>query len=300
MLFTFKDARDYQILFLALFLSLGIMTRDWAMRVDCTIVAFLSCLMTQIVLFYGSLDKQKKAENDLSFPSQQIFPPFPLASLKSAVITALGLSLLLRVNDLSTMAIAGCLAIASKFLLQYQGKHFFNPSNFGIIAVLFLTEDAWVSPGQWGTDWLYLLLFLGLGGIVLKKVGRWDTSVIFLLTYASLELIRNYWLGWSVDVLQHHLMNGSLLIFALFMITDPRSIPNAQTSRIVWSICLAILAFLLEHKLYLKTSFFWSLFLLSPLTPILDSVWKEVQFTWKFARLKDRVSKYPIPNLNKK
>ncbi|GFE69639.1 RnfABCDGE type electron transport complex subunit D [Chroococcus sp. FPU101] len=187
------------------------------------------------------------------------------------------------------MAIAGCLAIASKIFFQSKNKHFFNPANFGLITTLLLTKDAWISIGQWGSDWIYLLLFLGLGGIVLRKVGRWDTSVIFLLSYSSLELIRNVWLGWSLDVLQHHLMNGSLLVFALFMITDPRSIPNSRTSRIIWSICLAVLAFILEHKFYLKTSFLWSLFLLSPLTLILDQAWKEDEFQWNTFKSKQKL-----------
>jgi Na+-transporting NADH:ubiquinone oxidoreductase subunit NqrB len=47
------------------------------------------------------------------------------------------------------MMLAGSLAISSKFLLQVEKKHFFNPANFGIIAALILTPDAWVSPGQW-------------------------------------------------------------------------------------------------------------------------------------------------------
>jgi Na+-transporting NADH:ubiquinone oxidoreductase subunit NqrB len=275
--FNLKDARDYQIIFLSLFLLLGLLARDWSLRYDCIIIAFLSCLTTQLILSYRSITTTTPSESYFIYPIKQA----PFSNFKSAIITALGLSLLLRVNDVSTMAIAGCLAIASKFIFQYRGKHFFNPANFGIVAALLLTKDAWISPGQWGTDWLYLLLFLALGGIILRKVGRWDTSVIFLTTYISLELIRNFWLGWSFDVLQHHLMNGSLLVFALFMITDPRSIPNSRTSRIIWSICLAILAFILEHKLYLKTSFIWSLFLLSPLTIFLDLTWKEIRFTWK-------------------
>lgn len=203
------------------------------------------------------------------------------SSLKSAVITALGLCLLLRGNDPKTMAIAGCLAIASKFIFRFREKHFFNPANFGIISALILTHDAWVSPGQWGTDWCYLLLFLGTGGVILKRVGRWDTSLAFLLVYGGLEAIRNFWVGWSWDVLQHHLMSGSLLLFAFFMITDPRAIPNAAISRLFWAFSLAILTFILQHTFYLTTAVFWALFILSPLTLILDSVWLAPRFAWK-------------------
>jgi Na+-transporting NADH:ubiquinone oxidoreductase subunit NqrB len=178
------------------------------------------------------------------------------------------------------MAIAGCLAISSKFIFRHNNKHFFNPGNFGIITALILTNDAWVSPGQWGTDWWYLLLFLGLGGIVLKQVGRWDTSLAFLLFYGSLVAVRNLWLGWSWDVWQHQLMNGSLLLFSLFMLTDPRSIPNSQTGRLIWTGAIALTTFILQYYFYLSTAVFWSLFIISPLTIVLDMIWTAPRFNF--------------------
>jgi Na+-transporting NADH:ubiquinone oxidoreductase subunit NqrB len=257
------DARNYQILFLSTFLALGIFTRDWTLRLDLIGLIFLSCLLTQ-----GLLSQPKKFD----LPS--------LSCLKSACITALGLSLLLRGNHGSTMILAGVLAIASKFLLQVQGKHFFNPANFGIISALALTQDAWVSPGQWGADWWYLLLFLGTGAMVLKQVGRWDTTATFLVTYITLGIIRNTYLGWSWDVLHHQLMSGSLLLFAFFMITDPRSIPNAVSSRIIWAIALAFLTFILQYFFFIANAFFWALFILSPLIVILDMWETAPRFTW--------------------
>lgn len=284
----FSDARNYQILFLATFLLLGISTRDWTLRPGIMTVALLSCLVTQGVL---SLLKHASSKPSCSYP------PALQISWRSATITALGLCLLLRANSYGTMAIAACFAIASKFLFQYRGKHFFNPANFGIIAALTLTHDAWVSPGQWGTDWWYLLLFAGTGGIILKKVGRWDTSATFVLSYTGLEAMRNCWLGWSWDVLQHQLASGSLLLFALFMITDPRSIPNAQASRLIWSVALALLTFILRNTLFLSTAPFWSLFLLAPLTPWLDSLYTAPGFSWHTASSSDSTLPNPQHSL---
>ncbi len=282
----FQDTRDYQILLLSLFLFLGIYTRDWTLRPGLIWAIIFSCLLTQVILSVWV--QASKAENGYRLPSNYSQYPFyhfwqneSISSLKSALITALGLCLLLRGNDGKTLVIAGILAIVSKFLFRFRGKHFFNPANFGIIAALTLTNDAWVSPGQWGTDGWYLLLFLGTGGLLLKRVGRWDTSVAFLLVYIGLEAIRNLWLGWSWDVLQHHLMSGSLLLFAFFMITDPRSIPNATISRLIWAISLAGLTFILQHVFYLNTAIFWSLFFLSPLTLVLDAIWSAPRFTWQ-------------------
>ncbi|NEP27325.1 RnfABCDGE type electron transport complex subunit D [Moorena sp. SIO3I6] len=326
-----QDPRNNQILFLSIFLVLGISTRDWTLRPDLILVVIVSCLLTQWLAaflcsnpkyrsviknsgdfgrsflglplgfnpkpdFKTTLESTLKSckiqtletslnllikpanlsqDNNASFSSSPQSP-----SLKSAMITALSLSLLLRADNYSTMVLAGSLGILSKFIFRVEGKHFFNPANFGIIAVLILTNDAWVSPGQWGDDGWYGLLFAGTGSMVLKRVGRWDTTAAFLGAYAVLEGIRNFWLGWSWDVFCHRLMSGSLLLFALFMLTDPRSIPNARISRLLWAVCIALLTFILRNQLFMPTAIFWALFALSPLSVLLDFIWSSTRFSW--------------------
>jgi Na+-transporting NADH:ubiquinone oxidoreductase subunit NqrB len=256
-----NDIRDYQILFLSLFLFLGIGTRDWTLRPELIGVAIATCLLTQWILSSIMSHEQK-------------------LNIRSALITSLGLSLLLRADHWTTMALAAASAIASKFFLQFDHKHFFNPANFGIITALLLTSDAWVSPGQWGEDWWYGLLFVGTGGMVVQRVGRWDTTAAFLGSYSLLEAIRNLWLGWTWDVYWHRLMSGSLLLFALFMVTDPRSIPNARIGRIVWTVCIALLTFILRNYFFISSAVFWALFILAPLTILLDVIWPASEYSW--------------------
>ncbi len=258
----FKDARDYQILFLSTFLGLGLVTRDWTLRLDIMAVAIATCLVVQLL-------------------ATKIFmSTWQWSALKSATITALSLCLLLRVDHYSTMVLAASLAIFSKFILQINQKHFFNPANFGIISALALSQDAWVSPGQWGESWWYALLFLGCGGMVLSQVGRLDTAMTFLGSYAFLEAMRNLYLGWTWDVYSHRLMSGSLLLFTFFMITDPRSTPNAQASRLIWGVAIALLTYILRNYFFVAPAVFWALFALSPLTIILDWLWSSPQFSW--------------------
>ena len=282
----FQDARITQIIFLGLFLSLGVCTRDWTIHSDSILVIMASCLVTQWLL--SSVAQYTKLGDWYDFDRRKLNvlrSPKILTALRSAVITGLGLCLLLRSNSYQTMMLASFLAISSKFLFRHHQKHFFNPANFGIIAAITFTSDAWVSPGQWGADWWYLLLFLGLGGVVLKQVGRWDTSIAFLLAYGGLEAVRNLWLGWSWDVWQHQFASGSLLLFALFMLTDPRSIPNSHSGRLIWSSAIALCTFVLQHYFYLSTAIFWSLFIISPLTVILDLVWAAPRFNWLRSQL---------------
>jgi Na+-transporting NADH:ubiquinone oxidoreductase subunit NqrB len=258
------DPRVYQIGFLGLFLLLGIGTRDWSLQPTVVATAIIGCALNQLI-------------------AKSIFQPKenPLPSLLSSLITSLGLALLLRTNHPTTMLLATTVAIWSKFIFKWEDKHFFNPANIGIVAAVTLTGDAWVSPGQWGEDWWYLLLFLGAGSLVLKKVGRWDTSAAFLLSYAAMEAGRSIYLGWTWDVWAHKLMSGSLLMFALFMVTDPRSIPNSRTARIVWSVAIAGVTFILRNYYFVPSAVFYALLIVSPLTLIFDYLWSAPTFSWR-------------------
>ncbi|HTL89826.1 MAG TPA: RnfABCDGE type electron transport complex subunit D [Leptolyngbya sp.] len=258
----FQDARIYQILFLSLFLLIGIITRDWTLHLSLIVTAIVTCLGVQWML------------------SQLTKRPF-LKTLPSAFITALGLSVLLRADHYQTIVLACAAAILSKFVLRVGEKHIFNPGNFGIITALLLTSDAWVSPGQWGEESWYAVLFLVTGGLVLNRVGRWDTTIAFLAAYSGLEAVRTVWLGWTWDVWQHRLMSGSLLMFALFMITDPRTIPNSQIGRIVWAIAIAGLTFILRNQYFISTAPFWALFAFAPLSIVLDRIFPDAQFSWQ-------------------
>ncbi|BBD67141.1 hypothetical protein NIES4072_55660 [Nostoc commune NIES-4072] len=271
----FKDIRDYQISFLGLFLVVGISTRDWTLRPDLIGVLIATCLLTQSILSF--VISHWSLANNIDAPGRL----GQITNLRSALITSLGLSLLLRADHWTTMVIAAITAIASKFLFKFGDKHFFNPANFGIISALVLTSDAWVSPGQWGEEWWYALLFAGTGGMVLQRIGRWDTTAAFLGSYSLLEAIRNLWLGWTWDVYWHRLMSGSLLLFALFMITDPRSIPNSRIGRVVWAACIAGLTFILRNYFFIPTAVFWALFILAPLSILLDILWLAPQFSWQ-------------------
>lgn len=277
----FSDPRDYQILFLISFLTLGVINRDWTLHWQQILLIISFCLATQII--FDSVIKQNKNTILLAQERQNFswFNYLSFQGVKSALITSLGLSLLLRVNHPATFILASICAIASKFIFQSRGKHFFNPANFGIIAVLIFTHDAWITPGQWGSDGWYVLLFLATGAMVLNKVGRWETTAIFLAVYGGLEGIYNYYLGWNIEVLLHQLMSGSLLVFAFFMLTDPRSIPNAKNGRIIWSIAIAFLGFILGNLFYINNAVFWSLFIISPLTTMVDLIWKDSRFRWQ-------------------
>lgn len=260
------DARKFQIVYLGFFLGLGTLFLDWGTDLGKVMMVLGSAMAVQA--FFVVIGKAHSS------------------SWMSALITGLGLCLLFRGNDPSTLILASVLAISSKFLLRIKGKHLFNPANFGIIAAILFTQDGWISPGQWGSSVILLFIIGALGSIVLLRVERLDTTLIFLLVFVGLEYVRTIlYLGWSLDVLLHRFTNGSFLLFAFFMITDPKTTPDHPMARKVWAVSIAVLAFIMSNWLYLHTAPIWALFFITPLNAVLDSLWKGERFQWLSERI---------------
>jgi Na+-transporting NADH:ubiquinone oxidoreductase subunit NqrB len=200
--------------------------------------------------------------------------------LRSPLITGLSLSLLLRADEPWLPAIAGIVAIASKFVLRIDGKHIWNPAAFAIVLLLAVSNGVWISPGQWGADvWLgSLIAFLAFA--VLRAAQRADIALFFLGCHAALLFARAYWLGDPVAIPVHQIESGSLLIFAFFMISDPRTAPDSRAGRFLFALSVAIAAHYLAFFMQMRPALYVALVVLSPITPLIDRVTPAKRFNW--------------------
>ena len=204
--------------------------------------------------------------------------------LRSSLITAFSLSLLFRANSNLILSLFVILAVASKFLIRIQGKHLFNPANFAIaIGLLFMPDEVWISPGQWGSDLWLAFFFCLAGAFVAGKSWRLDISVAFLITVSFMVFQRSWFLGDPIFVPIHKLSSGALLLFTFFMISDPRTTPNARFARIIFGVCVGLLAYWINFKLFIARGPILALFFLSPLIPIFDLFFKKPIFHWQVA-----------------
>ena len=179
------------------------------------------------------------------------------------------------------MILTAVTTIASKFLLQWNGKHIFNPTNFGIIATLALTGRVWVSPAQWGSQLYFAFLMACLGGIVIHRAMRSDVSLAFIFFYAGILFLRALWLGdpWSIPTKQ--LQSGALLLFTFFMISDPKTTPDSRWGRILFALLVAAAAAYVQFVLYRNNGLLWSLAICSMLTPLIDYRSPRKQYQWQ-------------------
>jgi len=255
------DARIFQIVFQAILLTIGVLVRDFALDPRQMAFAFAAGLAAQW-LWLKVLGLENKG-------------------MLSAMITCLGVSLLLRSDSMWVHPLVAALAISSKFLLRINGKHIFNPANLGVIVAIALLPGTWVSPGQWGNDVAFAVAFVALGALVTQRARRWDISWVFLAAWATLVALRTLWLSQPLTIFVHQFESGALLLFAFFMISDPMTIPNRRSARVGYAIAVALIAFIWQFGLFRTNALLWALFLASPLVPLIDRVWPGEMFRWR-------------------
>lgn len=199
-----------------------------------------------------------------------LFARLPAYDPWSALISALSLCLLLRTNSPLVAAFAAAAAIGSKFLFRFNGKHLFNPTNFALVLVIAVTGDAWVSPGQWGSAAFFGFLLACAGRFVVHRADRGDVTLAYLATMLLLVVGRSLSLHEPLAIPFHRLESGALLLFAFFMISDPKTTPNSRLGRVFFGALVATGAAYVQFRLFRPNGALWSLALCSLLVPLID------------------------------
>ena len=245
------DPRWFQIAALGTLLAYGL-----------AVLGFDQAPLNVAVILSSALAAQW-AGTQIATPGKPFDPLSPL-------ITALSLCLLLRAAHPAVLALAATLAIGSKFAIRADGKHIFNPANFGICILLLCSGSAWISPSQWGSKTWAAFAFASLAGLVLSKAKRADTALAFLLTYIAILFARALYLGDPMTIPMKQMQSGALLLFAFFMITDPKTTPDRRAARLLYAACVAGLGAYLQFAHYRPEGMMLALFFASPLVPLID------------------------------
>jgi len=256
-----RDARLLQILFLATLLGFGVLARDFTLRWEQMALAFAAGLATQMFWLQAKGLQHK--------------------GYLSALVTCLGLSLLLRADSLWAHPLAATLALSAKFVIRANGKHLYNPANLGVIAATTLLPGTWISPGQWGNALAVAVWFVALGGVVTERARRWDIAWLFFGAWLGMVALRVLLLGQSWAVWTHQLGSGALLLFAFFMISDPMTTPRAPIARVLYAGVVALAAVLWQFTAFRPHGLLVALFALSPLVALLDRTFPGPAFAWR-------------------
>ena len=191
----------------------------------------------------------------------------------SALLTGNGVAFVLRVPGTEhgdwwslhgwwIFAGTAAIALLSKYVIVFRGRHVFNPSNAGLVLCFLLLgpERADPLPFWWGpmSVWLALALALIVGGglAILQRLRLVPIAVGFWLTFAAgigvlaatgHEMTAAWHLGpiGGAELWWLLVTSPEILVFLFFMITDPRTIPATGAGRHAYAVSVGFLAALL-------------------------------------------------------
>jgi Na+-transporting NADH:ubiquinone oxidoreductase subunit NqrB len=255
------DARHYQIAALSTLVVFNLGWIDFGAKAENTALVLGASLLTQVVcsrFFHVPID------------------------VRSPLITGLSLSLLLRTDEAWILALAGVIAIGSKFVLRIDGKHIWNPAGFAIVVLLFTADGhVWISPGAWGSTVWFAALLCFFAILVLGAARRSDIALFFIGSHAALLVARALWLGDPLAIPLHQLQSGSLLIFTFFMISDPRTSPDSRLGRFIFAFSVAALGHYMAFFMQMRPALYIALIALSPFILPIDRILPAERFAWR-------------------
>jgi Na+-transporting NADH:ubiquinone oxidoreductase subunit NqrB len=290
-----RDPRAYQIAALSTLLVLGLTWFDFDITLPHVAVTLTSALAGQ--WWATRMGWPARPILAMGAPAASTSPP--RFEWRSALISGLSLCLLLRAPHAGWMALAGLVAVWSKFLLRVpragaarepgpagasradaSTKHILNPTNGAIVLLLLAGAPVWVSPAQWGHHLPLAFGIAGFGSLVVHRSARSDVTLAFLAAWAAVLFGRAAWVGqpWSVPL--HQLENGGLVLYAFHMISDPKTTPDSRAGRIVFACLTALGAGFVQFVLFRTNGLLWSLAACSLLVPLLDRVLPGRAFDW--------------------
>lgn len=191
-------------------------------------------------------------------------------NLASSYISGISVGILLRAPGYWPYAVCALLSITSKYVLRARGRHLFNPSNFGICAMLFLASDAVATLSiQWGNNLAAMVVIWVLGSLIIWRARRFHICATYVASFLLFSLLRAWFTGdpWLSEV--SPITGPEYQLFIFFMITDPKT-----TVRSKWAQCLvAFVVAFVEMLLRLDQSIYaplYALFMVGPTALVIE------------------------------
>lgn len=191
----------------------------------------------------------------------------------SAYISGISISILVRSPVLWPYALGAVLSIASKYVLRVRGRHIWNPSNFGICALLFLAPFA-VAPlsVQWGNNLWPMLVIWVVGLITVWRAHRAHVTVAYVVSFVFFAFLRSLIIHGSFLAEVAPLTGPMYQLFALFMVTDPKTTVSSRRGAVLVAFLVALVEALLRLNEVIYAPFY-ALFLVGPAALLVEMWW---------------------------
>jgi hypothetical protein len=195
-------------------------------------------------------------------------------NLASAYISGISVGILIRSPAFWPFALGSAISIMSKYVLRVKDRHLWNPSNFGICALLFLAPETVAALTiQWGNFLPPLLIIWILGAVIIWRAKRIHISATYVASFFVFAFLRSWITGdsWHSEIAA---ITGPMYqLFVFFMITDPKTTVKSTK----WQCVVVFMVALVEMLLRLNQVIYaplYALFIVGP-SAMLIEIWIE-------------------------
>jgi Na+-translocating ferredoxin:NAD+ oxidoreductase RnfD subunit len=181
--------------------------------------------------------------------SKLVYHKFPV--LASAYITGISVGILIRSPEFWPYALTSAIAITSKYVIRWRGRHLWNPSNFAICAMLLIV---WV-----------------LGAFITWRVKRFHITATYVISFIVLAAVRAAITGHPVLAEVAPITGPMYQLFIFFMITDPRTTVRSKVGQCVVAFFVAFVEMLFRLAQNVDAPYF-ALTIVGPIALVID-IW---------------------------
>jgi Na+-transporting NADH:ubiquinone oxidoreductase subunit NqrB len=194
--------------------------------------------------------------------------------LASAYITGISVGILVRSPVYWTFALCSAISITSKYVLRVKDRHIWNPSNFGMSAMLFLAPFAVASLSiQWGNNLLPMVAIWILGSIIIYRLKRFHITFTYVAAFIVLGFLRSWFTGhvWQAEIAP---ITGPMYqLFIFFMITDPKTtVRSSKLAQCIVAFTVALVEMILRLFEIVHAPYY-ALFLVGPTANLIEIWW---------------------------
>lgn len=244
------DNRFMPPLFITLILLVGNVSFGILESYEKTLLAIVTSIVTELILGRIFLHK---------WPH-----------LASAYITGISVGILLRSPLFWPYVLCSLLAITSKYVLRVNGRHIWNPSNFGISAMLFLAAESVATLSiQWGNNLGAMLVIWILGSVIIWRLRRFHICAVYVVSFIALAFVRTWITGDPLLSEISPVTGPEYQLFIFFMITDPKTTVRSKKGQCIVAFLVALveMLFRLDQSVYAP---FYALFWVGPIALLIE------------------------------
>jgi enediyne biosynthesis protein E5 len=191
----------------------------------------------------------------------------------SAYISGISVGMLVRSPAIWPYALCSLISITSKYVLRVKDRHIWNPSNFGICAMLFLAPFSVASLSiQWGNELWPMAVVWALGSVIIYRLKRFHICATYVISFIALAYVRSIFTGHPFLAEVAPITGPMYQLFVFFMITDPKTTVQSRWGQYVVAFCVALAEMLLRLNQIVHAPYY-ARFLVGPAANLIEIWW---------------------------